>query len=236
MGKPAEETSVLFSQTRFLVKNPYLFGVMEKTLALFPLNLVVYPGEDLNLHIFEPRYRQLINECLEEERTFGIPAFINNKLPGYGTEMHVTTLHKRYPDGRLDIKSKGLGVFRMVNFENPVPGKLYAGGEVEMINSGDSFSAHSTALTERLDQLYKLLQMETDYMVTDENLSYKVAHKVGLSVEQEYELLTLESEAERQLYLIQHLNTVLPVVSDMERTKQRIRMNGHFKNLDPLNF
>jgi hypothetical protein len=57
-----------------------------------------------------------------------------------------------------------------------------------------------------------------------------------MSVEQEYELLTLETEAERQLFLIQHLNNVLPVVADMERTKQRIRMNGHFKNLDPLNF
>jgi Lon protease-like protein len=209
---------------------------MEKTLSLFPLNLIVYPGEDLNLHIFEPRYRQLINECLEEERTFGIPAFINNKLPGYGTEMHVTTLHKRYPDGRMDIKSKGLGVFRLVNFENPLPGKLYAGGEVELIASSDGFSAHSLALTERLERLYALLQIETDYTSSTENLSYRVAHKVGLSIEQEYELLTLETEAERQLFLIQHLNNVLPVVSDMERTKKRISMNGHFKNLDPLNF
>ncbi|GAB3039735.1 LON peptidase substrate-binding domain-containing protein [Spirosoma pulveris] len=209
---------------------------MEKTLSLFPLNLIVYPGEDLNLHIFEPRYRQLINECLDEERTFGIPAFINNKLPGYGTEMHVTTLHKRYPDGRMDIKSKGLGVFKLVNFENPIPGKLYAGGEVELVPPGDSYSAHASALTERLERLYNLLQIETDYSATSENLSYKVAHKVGLSIEQEYELLTLETEAERQLFLIQHLNNVLPVVSDMERTKQRIRMNGHFKNLDPLNF
>ena len=209
---------------------------MEKTLSLFPLNLIVYPGEDLNLHIFEPRYRELISECLEEEKTFGIPAFINNKLPGYGTEMHVTTLHKRYPDGRMDIKSKGLGVFRLVNFENPVSGKLYAGGEVELVEPGDSFSAHSSALMERLEQLYTLLQIESDYDIATSNLSYKVAHKVGLSVEQEYELLTLDSEAERQLFLIQHLNNVLPVVSDMERTKQRIRMNGHFKNLDPLNF
>lgn len=209
---------------------------MEKTLSLFPLNLIVYPGEDLNLHIFEPRYRELINECLEEEKTFGIPAFINNKLPGYGTEMHVTTLHKRYPDGRMDIKSKGLGVFRLVNFENPIPGKLYAGGEVELVDPGSSFSAHVNALIDRLEQLYGLLQLESDYNSEVGNLSYKVAHKVGLSVDQEYELLTLESEAERQLFLIQHLNNVLPVVADMERTKQRIRMNGHFKNLDPLNF
>ena len=105
-----------------------------------------------------------------------------------------------------------------------------------MIDAGDKFSAHATALTERLERLYGLLQIDIDYTATTENLSYKVAHKVGLSVEQEYELLTLETEAERQLFLIQHINNVLPVVSDMERTKQRIRMNGHFKNLDPLNF
>ena len=209
---------------------------MEKTLPLFPLNLIVYPGEDLNLHIFEPRYRQLISECIEEERTFGIPAFINNKLPGYGTEMHVTTLHKRYDDGRMDVKSKGLGIFRLVNFENPVAGKLYAGGEVELVEPGDGFSAHVDALVERVERLYDLLQTEADYDPVVENFSYRVAHKVGLSVEQEYDLLTLESEAERQLFLIQHLNNVLPVVSDMELTKQRIRMNGHFKNLDPLNF
>jgi Lon protease-like protein len=209
---------------------------MDNVIPLFPLNLVVYPGEDLNLHIFEPRYQQLINECIEEEKTFGIPVFIDNKLPGYGTIMHVTTLHKRYPDGRMDIKSKGLSVFKLVNFENPLQEKLYAGGEVDIVNPGESFSAHNSALIERLERLYKLLEIETDYDSAVKNFSYRVAHKVGLSIEQEYELLTIDSEAERQLFLIQHLNNVLPVVSDMERTKQRIRMNGHFKNLDPLNF
>ncbi|QKZ11728.1 LON peptidase substrate-binding domain-containing protein [Spirosoma sp. KUDC1026] len=209
---------------------------MENVIPLFPLNLVVYPGEDLNLHIFEPRYRQLINECIDEEKTFGIPVFIDNKLPGYGTIMHVTTLHKRYPDGRMDIKSKGISVFKLVNFENPLRDKLYAGGEVEIVEPGETFSAHNSALIERLDRLYKLLEIDTDYNAAVKNFSYKVAHKVGLSIEQEYELLTIDSEAERQLFLIQHLNNVLPVVSDMERTKQRIRMNGHFKNLDPLNF
>ncbi|RIV27551.1 peptidase [Fibrisoma montanum] len=209
---------------------------MEKTLPLFPLNLIVYPGEDLNLHIFEPRYRQLVNECIEEEKTFGIPAFINNKLPGYGTEMHVTTLHKRYDDGRMDIKTKGLSVFRLINFENPVPGKLYAGGEVQLVEPGDTYSSHIDLLVERLERLYDLLQLETDYNPDDENFSYRVAHKVGLPIEQEYELLTLDTESERQQFLIKHLNNVIPVVSDIERTKQRIRMNGHFKNLDPLNF
>jgi Lon protease-like protein len=210
---------------------------MEKTLPLFPLNLVVFPGEDLNLHIFEPRYRQLVSECLEQETTFGIPVFIDNKLPGYGTEVHITTLHKRYDDGRMDIKTKGLEVFQLVNFTNPVPGKLYAGGEIELIEPSDSFSEHLDEVLNLLERLYDLLQIETDEIRPEEpNLSYRVGHKVGLSIEQEYELLTIETEVKREEYLIRHLKKVIPVVSEMERTKQRIRMNGHFKNLDPLKF
>ncbi len=210
---------------------------MEKTIPLFPLNLVVFPGEDLNLHIFEPRYRQLVNECLAKESTFGIPVFMDNKLPGYGTEVHITTLHKRYDDGRMDIKTKGLGVFQLVNFENPVVGKLYAGGEVLLLEPGDAFSPHLDALLTLLERLYDLLQIDIDEVRPDiPNISFRIGHKVGLSIEQEYELLTIDTEAERQQYLIRHLDKVIPVISEMERTKQRIRMNGHFKNLDPINF
>lgn len=198
--------------------------------------MVVYPGEELNLHIFEPRYRQLVNECLDENNPFGIPAFINDALPGYGTEMQIITMHKRYDDGRMDIKTLGLGVFSLDTFENPIPGKLYAGGQVRPIEPGDSDAPMLKMLLDRLEKLYDLLQIETDFDALLPNLSYRIAHKVGLSIEQEYELLTIDTEADRQQFLIQHLDNVIPVVSDMERTKQRIRMNGHFKNLDPLNF
>ncbi|CCG98975.1 peptidase S16 lon domain protein [Fibrella aestuarina BUZ 2] len=213
-------------------------------LPLFPLSLIVYPGEDLNLHIFEPRYRQLINECLDEEKTFGIPAYVDNKMPGYGTEVHITALHKRYDDGRLDVKTKGIRVFRLVDFQNPVADKLYAGGHVQPveINPDEELRAsgggqYLTQLLDRLVKLYDLLQIEADYSLTPpDQFSYRIAHKVGLSIEQEYELLTLSTEGERQRFLIRHLDKVIPVVFDMERTKERIRMNGHFKNLDPLNF
>lgn len=213
-------------------------------LPLFPLSLVVYPGEDLNLHIFEPRYRELINECLNEEKTFGIPSYIDNKMPGYGTEVHITALHKRYDDGRMDVKTKGLRVFRLVDFQNPAPGKLYAGGNVQRLDPNPADEARSlgdgtylTTLLDRLARLYDLLQIETDYRTDPPGrFTYRIAHKVGLSIEQEYELLTLDTEGERQRYLIRHLDKVIPIVGNMERTKERIRMNGHFKNLDPLNF
>ena len=209
---------------------------MEIYLPLFPLNLVVYPHEELNLHIFEERYRQLINECLETGNTFGIPAFINNKLPGFGTEMRVTALHKGYDDGRMDIKTIGMRIFRIATFENPSPGKLYAGGLVEVLESEPETGDHLDELLVKLTQLYHLLQIKSDIDETAPLLSFRVAHKIGLSVEDEYKLLTFEHENERQQFLIRHLDQVLPVVSEMERTKDRIKMNGHFKNLDPLKF
>ncbi len=208
---------------------------MPDHLPFFPLNLVAYPGEALNLHIFEPRYRQLINECLDGSGTFGIPVFLDNKLPGFGTEMRVTQLARRYDDGRLDIKTQGLRVFRIVTFQNPTPGKLYSGGTVEF-QPNEPYADVMPGLTERLRRLYQLLQVPTVFDTTSDTFSYTVAHKIGLSVEEEYEVLTLLRETERQAYLIRHLERVLPVVAEVERTKERIRQNGHFKDLDPLNF
>lgn len=209
---------------------------MESFLPFFPLNLVAYPTENLNLHIFEPRYRQLINECLEEQKTFGIPAFINNKLPGYGTEMQIVSLSKSYEDGRMDIKTKGLKVFRMLNFQNPVPNKLYAGGRIAYVEDIDTPDGVISELLLQLDRLHHILQTKVDFNTQLQPFSYQVGHKVGFSQEEEYRLLTINSETERQRYILRHLNKVIPVMSEMERTKERIKLNGHFKNLDPLNF
>ncbi|GAB3178481.1 LON peptidase substrate-binding domain-containing protein [Telluribacter humicola] len=209
---------------------------MTPMLPLFPLNLVVYPGEKLNLHIFELRYRQLIDECLEENKTFGIPAFLNDRLPGYGTEVEVVALHKRYDDGRMDISTRGLRVFQIDTFNNPMEDKLYAGGEVIYTSESTDLDSPLPELTKLLDQLYNLLSITVEYQVEVAPFSFQVAHKVGMSLDDEYELLTIPQESERQLFLIQHLRKVLPVVADMEQTKARIRLNGHFKNLDPLNF
>lgn len=208
---------------------------MADFIPLFPLNLVAYPGEELNLHVFEPRYRQLIGECLDAERTFGIPAFIEDKIPGYGTEMRVAELARQHPDGRMDIRTVGLRVFRIVTFQNPAPGKLYAGGEVDW-QADEPYDTVMPGLLDRLQKLYQLLHIPAVFETRSNYFSYTTAHKIGLSVREEYELLTLPREAERQAFLIRHLERVLPVVAELERTKERIRMNGHFKNLDPIDF
>jgi Lon protease-like protein len=211
---------------------------MEKFLPLFPLNLVVYPNEKLNLHIFEPRYRQLISECVADRSSFGIPAYINDKLESYGTEMEVLAVKKLYEDGRMDIETMGLRVFRILDFTNPVPDKLYAGGNVALVdNSSYAPEDLVSQLLEQVQQLYSLLQLKVQFTVlSDQYLSYELAHKIGLSIEQEYELLTIPSEPERQQYLLNHLKQTIPVVAQLERTKERIRMNGHFRHFDPLTF
>jgi len=110
---------------------------MQKFLPLFPLNLVAFPLEDLNLHIFEQRYRDLINECLDEGKTFGIPVFLDGRMPGFGTEVKITKLSKKYEDGRMDVHTQGIRVFRILDFQNPVDMKLYAGGVVELLPEFD---------------------------------------------------------------------------------------------------
>ena len=205
-------------------------------MPFFPLNLVVYPKENLNLHIFEPRYRQLIDECLDTGTTFGIPSFINNKLPGYGTEIKVLGLYKRFEDGQMDVKTQGVRVFRILTFDNPVANKLYAGGKVAFTQDEAQVEGVIPELLLQLDRLYTLLQSSVDFDAQLYPFSYQVAHKVGLSVAEEYQLLTIERETNRQRFLLKHLNKVIPVMTEMERTKDRIKMNGHFKNLDPLEF
>src|ERR1700722_19507624 len=103
---------------------------MTKFLPIFPLDLVVYPGQLLNLHIFEPRYKQLINECKAGKKTFGIPSVFKDVLNEYGTEMELLEVSKVYPGGEMDIKTRGIKVFRIMEVLREVPQKLYSAAVV----------------------------------------------------------------------------------------------------------
>ena len=84
-------------------------------------------------------------------------------------------------------------------------------------------------------ELHKLLKVSNEFKKTEGELwSYDVAHHAGLSLQEEYELLGLFNELQRQEYLKRHLTKVLPVVAEMELLKEKIKLNGHFKNLSGL--
>lgn len=209
-----------------------------RQLALFPLNLVVFPGEKLNLHIFEPRYRQLVHDCLQEGITFGIPPYINGGVSTIGTEMRLLHIEKTYPSGEMDIRTKAVGVFQVREFFHELPGKLYAGATVELLPDDTAADLVMYQQTRGLiRQLYDLLGLQRLLLELPENFrAYDVAHHLGMSTEQEYQLLEAATEVERQQLVLDHLENVLPVLQETERLKERVRLNGHFKNLTPPAF
>ncbi|MBC7903214.1 MAG: LON peptidase substrate-binding domain-containing protein [Gemmatimonadaceae bacterium] len=212
---------------------------MTNFIPIFPLGIVVYPGESLNLHIFEPRYKQLITECYAEKKPFGIPTIINNSLNEMGTLVEISEVSAVYENGELDIKSRGLRVFRVLEIIKQVPDKLYSGAIVNYPENAEDQGKRELMqkVINGVRELHKLLKVQKEFPRPEEELnSYDVAHHAGLSLEEEYELLTLLQEVQRQEYLKRHLGKVLPVIGEMEQLKDKIKLNGHFKNLSALDF
>ncbi len=211
---------------------------MTNFIPIFPLGIVVYPGEHLNLHIFEPRYKQLVSECQANKKMFGIPAVIDDRMQDFGTLVQITEVSKTYDNGEMDIKTRGEKVFRVLEVIKEVPDKLYFGAIVNYPANHEHGSAQVMRnIVNSIRELYKLLKVEKDFKKNDELLnSYDVAHHVGFSLQEEYELLGLMHERQRQEYLKRHLTRVIPMVAEMEGLKKKIKLNGHFKNLEGFDF
>ena len=211
---------------------------MTNFIPIFPLGIVVYPEENLNLHIFEPRYKQLIIECYKKKKPFGIPTVIDNRILDYGSLVDVTEISKKHKNGEMDIKTKGLRVFRILEVIKEVPDKLYSGA---IVNYPDTYEQGNPELMRRvmnsIRELHKLLKVKKSFTKADKEIkAFDVAHHVGLSLEEEYEMLHLLDERQRQEYLKRHLTKVIPLIAEMEAMKKRIKLNGHFRNLSSLGF
>jgi Lon protease-like protein len=210
---------------------------MTNFIPIFPLAIVVYPGEQLNLHIFEPRYKQLISECYEAKKPFGVPAVIDDKISEMGTLVQVKEISQVYEDGKMDIKTEGLQVFRMLEVINELPEKLYSGAIVNYPDNNEKGNRTlMNGIVKGIKELHKLLDINKKFIKPDNELwSYDVAHHAGMSIQEEYELLELLHELQRQEYLKRHLTKVIPVLAEMEMLKEKVKLNGHFKNLKGLN-
>src|SRR3990170_4384900 len=103
---------------------------MTNFIPIFPLSIVIYPFEKLHLHIFEPRYKQLIKECFEGKKPFGIPTVLKNNLQDIGTLVEVAEIVHEYENGEMDINTQGIKVFRTLEVIKKVPEKLYSGAIV----------------------------------------------------------------------------------------------------------
>ena len=211
---------------------------MTNFIPIFPLSVIVFPGENLNLHIFEPRYKQLIAECFEQKKPFGIPAVVNKELKDLGTLVEVTAIKKVYEDGKMDITTKGLKVFRLLELIKEIPDKLYSGAIVTYPDDADDGKRElMQKVVKGIKELHRLLEVSKDFKKPEEELkAFDVAHHMGLNIDEEYELLGLFREAQRQEYLKRHLGKVIPMLTEMESLKDKVKLNGHFRNLESFDF
>ena len=197
--------------------------------------MVAFPGEELMLHIFEPRYKQLIKECIQEKKSFGIPVFNKNEILDYGTEMVVNGISKEYPNGEMDIVVTGLHAFRILDIIQEIPDKLYSGAVVSVINNVlDIHSKINHEFDQLTDELFQLLEIKNkleERGITSQ--SFKIAHYVGFNLIEELELLKHSRESVRKKIMIQHIKNILPSIRQVAAIRARAKMNGQYHIVNP---
>ena len=181
-------------------------------LPLFPLNVVLLPGADLPLHIFEPRYRQMVRECLDTQSPFGLLLALPNGIAGIGCTAEILEVTKRHPDGRFDIVTVGREPFRVVELSN---GEPLLRGEVDFLE--DRPSPINSSICRELNDLYETCHtlIFGDYprdlcSAPDSNISYQVAAELPMDLLWKQRILELRCEAERQERLVAYLREWAP--------------------------
>ncbi len=200
-------------------------------IPVFPLELVLYPSEQLPLHIFEEKYREMIAYCLEEEAPFGIVLVNEGKMANVGCTAHIEQVVTRYDDGRMDIIVHGMQRFRI---EQAFEEQSYMTATIEYLREPDEPIEND--MRERvITQHMRLLELAGRKVrpSTYQNLtgvSFFIAHNAGLKPDQKQEVLELNSENERINYLADHLEMLIPRVEEFEGVRKKVQSNGHFKD------
>lgn len=201
-------------------------------IALFPLNVVLFPGAPLPLHIFEPRYRQMVKDCLEEKTEFGMLLALSNGVARVGCTAEIVEVAKRYNDGRMDILTVGRAPFRVVELltENPL-----LEGQVDYLEDRETRS--NEGIQRQLVELYEACHtlIYEDYPknlegAASEDLSYLVAATLPMDLLWKQQILELRCEADRQERLVAYLREWAPHLQKSKVMRQRAGGNGHGLN------
>ena len=199
-------------------------------LPLFPLGIVIYPDEPVPLHIFEPRYRDMVKRCLAKDRPFGIVYATEEEIAEVGCTARVRRILNKYDDGRLDIVASGEERFRIVEVFRDQP---YLTADVATFGIDDTTEDVDTNSRERVITLHiKLLEMAGEEMRTSvyenaQSVSFVVARNAGLEMEQKQELLEMTTEDERVAYLIEHFKNLFARVEQAQEMNRLAQGDGH---------
>jgi Lon protease-like protein len=200
-------------------------------IGLFPLNLVLLPGEQAPLHIFEPRYQELIGECLEENEEFGLVLADEEGIREVGTRAGVIEVLERFDDGRLNIVIEGRERFRLVEVTE---GRSFAIAEVvEVDDDGETPTEEEVEqCLAAYDRVVKAAEADLEELDFDaDSIAFQIAARVDFGTEIKQGLLELRSERERVLRLAPMLNQAADAVKRDREIRDRASGNGRVEPL-----
>ena len=208
---------------------------VAERLALFPLELVLLPGERRPLHIFEPRYRLLVRRLLRQQERMGINLLLEGRLYPVGCVAELEHVLRRYRDGRFDILVVGQRRYQIRTVDET--SHPYWVADVEWLE--DEPEEGASTLRRRCEYLYgELLSLvrgtspEVEYLLEEarraEQLSFYLGSQLGLELLQRQRLLELRSERHRLQWLCRYVAQLVRRLREMEAILRRIRSNGHF--------
>ena len=195
-------------------------------IGLFPLELVLLPTERVPLHIFEPRYKELVGECLREGRDFGLLLEDEQGRREIGTRAGVVEVLQMFDDGRMNVVVEGRERFRLVELTD---GRSFLTGDVEPVDDDDDPPANTDV--ERAHELFRELVdvAEADVDEPDEiagSLSFELAARIDFGHELKQELLELTSERKRLRRLVELIERAIAAIEREREVRDRASGNG----------
>ena len=195
-------------------------------IGLFPLELVLLPGEQLPLHVFEPRYRELIGECLEGRQEFGLVLSDESGMREVGTTAAVIEVLERFDDGRLNIVVEGRDRFRLLE---ETEGRSFRTARISPL--GDDLEEPTLEETRRCLTAYRRLAEAAGTAAGEpeseaDRLSYWIAAQVDFGAEIKQQLLELCSERELTVKLAELLDRARDAVRFARTARERAATNG----------
>lgn len=205
-------------------------------LPLFPLSLVLHPEEQVPLHIFEERYKEMVQYCTENDSPFGILHAEDEDVAEVGCTARIDRILQRYEDGRMDILVVGEERFRIRQIHRE---KAYLSADVEIMEEEQDRTeadVRERAITQHM-RLLELVgeQVRPSLYENVERLSFVISPRAGLEPEQKQRLLEMNTEGERLDFLVNHMEQLIPRVERMEKVRRKVQSNGHFPDSPPEN-
>jgi Lon protease-like protein len=196
-------------------------------LPLFPLDVVLLPGVPLPLHIFEPRYKEMIGECLADHAPFGVVRALEEGIAEVGCTAEIVTVTKEYPDGRLDLVAEGRKRFEVLELNRD---RSFLQAEVllvpdEPVAPADEDKARAIQVHWEILSLAGAVQ---DLSAADQSaLSFYLAGSLPLDLDFKQKLLAMRSESQRIQAVAAYLESIVPNLRRAARGREKAGGNGH---------